>query len=140
MELLHQVHHSTVTVRTPIVAVSFFVADYLISLTNEKNIKERPHAQVAVSDFFREKKSRNISLQSLSSRWLSSLWSLWRLNTTIGNNTHFEKLKRYLAYQRTNTSIFFFHRLNFLYFLVAHCIWRVTSGKTPLGILALWHN
>lgn len=98
--------------------IALLIGDCPLRYTNERNTKERPPAEVAVSDFFSEKKSRNISLQSFSSRWLPSLWSLWRLNTTTGSDTPFEKLKRYLAYQRNK-------HIHFLF----------SSPKSPLFLL-----
>lgn len=142
MEPLHQLHHSTATVSTMIVAVFFFIAYCLICRTNEKNSKERPHAEVAVSNFFNEKEIPKHILALL----FFSVANLTMITVTIAARASrgtalLRNLKGILHIKERDTSIFFFHRPKSpLFFLVAPYAWSMEILKTPLGILALWHN
>lgn len=87
---------------------SFFVALMMGDCPTRRKPKSDPVRRLRFRIFFSEKKSRNISLQSHSSRRLPSLWLIWLLNTTNGSVTPFEKLKRYLAISKKQTHPFSF--------------------------------
>lgn len=105
-----------------------------MSHTNEKNSKERPHAEVAVSDFFSEKGILKHILAILFFSVAFLIVVAIAIDTTIGSDNHFEKLKRYLASQRKTLPFsFFIAKINPIFSRRPLCLTCVDFENIP------WH-